>query len=300
MLKRNLSDAVAVRFFLPSPELRPYVSTYYLTEVSVPEGQAVRDWLHPEWANLRFARNDGWEAAIGDEPLRPAPQFIATGPTSQAALFVTGPMRAWGIGLLPLGWARLLRANAADYADRFVDGAADPNFADFATLLNRIFGVAPDPAGEAERIDAFMLALLAQRPPSEDEPKIRAAHAVLLDSEIGAVGELAERLAISPRSLERLSLKAFGFSPKLLLRRQRFLRSLAQFMLDPSLTWISTLDFHYVDQAHFVRDFRRFMGMSPSKYASLDHPVMRAAARARAAAMGEAVQALHPSAPPQA
>jgi AraC-like DNA-binding protein len=277
MLKRTLSDAVAVRFFMPSPELRPYISTYYLTEVSVPDRQAVRDWLHPEWANLRFAFNDAWEAAVGDEPLRQTPHFSAAGPTSHATLFVTGPMRAWGIGLLPLGWARLIQADAAGYADRFVDGEADPNFAAFAPLLDRIFGAQPDPVGEAERIDAYMLNVLAQRTPSEDERKIRAAHAALLDTGIGAVGELAERLSISSRSLERLSLKAFGFSPKLLLRRQRFLRSLAQFMLDPSLTWISTLDFHYVDQAHFVRDFRRFMGTSPSKYAALDHPVMRAA-----------------------
>ena len=79
----------------------------------------------------------------------------------------------------------------------------------------------------------------------------------------------------------------------LLLRRQRFLRSLAQFMLDPSLTWIKTLDWHYVDQAHFVRDFKRFMTMSPSTYAALDHPVLRSAARARAVAAGAAVQALH-------
>lgn len=105
--------------------------------------------------------------------------------------------------------------------------------------------------------------------------------------------DLAHRLGISSRSLERLSLKAFGFSPKLLLRRQRFLRSLAQFMLDPSLTWIRTLDFQYVDQAHFVRDFRRFMAMSPRHYAALDHPVLRAAAQGRSAAAGAAVQALH-------
>jgi hypothetical protein len=78
-----------------------------------------------------------------------------------------------------------------------------------------------------------------------------------------------------------------------LLRRQRFLRSLAQFMLDPTLTWISTLDWHYVDQAHFVRDFKRFMSMSPSSYAARDHPVLRAAAQARTAAAGAAVQALH-------
>ena len=107
------------------------------------------------------------------------------------------------------------------------------------------------------------------------------------------MADLADRLGISARSLERLSLRAFGFSPKLLLRRQRFLRSLAQFMLDPSLKWISTLDWHYVDQAHFVRDFQRFMTMRPSQYAAQDHPVLRSAARARAVATGVAVQALH-------
>ena len=295
MMKRNLSDAVAVRFFMPSAALRPYISTYYLSEVTLPDGQEIRDWLHPEWANLRFAHNDSWLAAIGAEPLRASPQFIATGPTSQAAQFVTGSMRAWGIGLLPLGWARLIQASASDYADRFVDGAADPVFADFAPALAQIFDDVSDPAAEAARIDAFLLDLLARRPPSEDEPRIAAAYAALLNPAIGAVSDLADRLAMSTRSLERLSLKAFGFSPKLLLRRQRFLRSLAQFMLDPSLTWISTLDWHYVDQAHFVRDFRRFMGMSPSAYGALDRPVMRAAAQARAAAAGAAMQGLHPA-----
>lgn len=295
MQKRTLSDAVAVRFFMPSPALRPYISTYYLTEVNLPPGDQVRDWLHPEWANLRFSYNDSCEAGIGDEPVRRAPHFVATGPTSRAAQFITGSMRAWGVGLLPLGWARLVDAPASAYADRFVDGEADPVFAGFAPLLETIFRDSIDPAAEAARIDAFLLELLDRRPSPEDEPRIGAAHAALIDVEMAAVADLAEQLGISPRSLERLSLRAFGFSPKLLLRRQRFLRSLAQFMLDPTLTWISTLDWHHVDQAHFVRDFRRFMGMSPSVYAGLEKPVLRAAARARAAAAGAAVQVLHPA-----
>jgi AraC-like DNA-binding protein len=150
-----------------------------------------------------------------------------------------------------------------------------------------------DPAAEAQRIDVFLLAMLDQRPPAEDEARIKAAHGALVDLDSGTVSEFAERIGLSPRSLERLSLRAFGFSPKLLLRRQRFLRSLAQFMLDPSLSWIRTLDCQYVDQAHFVRDFKRFMTMSPSAYAALEHPVLRAAAQARTAAAGAAVQALH-------
>ena len=160
-------------------------------------------------------------------------------------------------------------------------------------LLWRVLTGKRDPAGEAARIDAFMLELLASTEPSDEEARIRAAHAALINDDTTSVADLAGQLGMSARSLERLSLRAFGFSPKLLLRRQRFLRSLAQFMLDPSLKWIRTLDYQYVDQAHFVRDFQRFMGMSPSRYGALEHPVLRAAAQARTAAAGQAVQALH-------
>lgn len=289
----QVGDRVAVRFFMPSPALARYISTYYLTEVSVPPGETIHDWLHPEWGNMRFRADDGWSAAVGHDPLRQAPRLIAAGPTSRAVQFQTGTMRAWGIGLLPLGWNRFVDAPAAAHTDSFCDGTADPAFAAFAPLLGSVFGDAPDPAAEAARIDAHLLAELDRRPIPEDEARIASAHAALLDEDVASVGELADRLGLSSRSLERLSLKAFGFSPKLLLRRQRFMRSLAQFMLDPSLTWISTIDCQYVDQAHFVRDFRRFMGMSPSEYAALDHPVLRAAASARTAAAGAAVQALH-------
>jgi AraC-like DNA-binding protein len=288
-----IGAAVTVRFFMPSPRLAPYISTYYLTEVNIAEGQQIEDWLHPEWANLRIAHNDEWHAAVGPAPLQRAPNLIATGPTSYTGHFTTGPARIWGVGIMPLGWARFVDAPAADFVDRICDGAAEPAFAAFAPLLERTFGAAPDPVAEAGRIDAFLLELLTARPPAPDETRIRAAHKVLIDEDISSVGEFAARLGISTRSLERLSHRVFGFPPKLLLRRQRFLRSLAQFMLDPTLTWISTLDWHYVDQAHFVRDFKRFMSMSPSTYAAKDHPVLRAAAQARAAAAGAAVQALH-------
>ena len=293
MMKQVTGDAVTVRFFMPSPELAPYFTTYYLTEVKVPDTDEVEDWLHPEWANIRFTQSPNMRAAVGSAPLAPAPRMIATGPTSLAGHFVSGPFRNWGIGIQPLGWARFCNGPAADLADRYCNGNECTAFAAFAPLADRIYGGDPDPAGEAARIDAFLCSLLETHPPAEDEARIRAAHSALMDREIGSVGELAKRLGMSARSLERLSLRAFGFSPKLLLRRQRFLRSLAQFMLDPTLTWISTLDWQYVDQAHFVRDFKRFMGMSPSQYAAQDHPVLRAAARARAAAAGAAVQILH-------
>lgn len=282
--------ALKIRFFLPSPQLAPYVTTYYLSETDGLGDGTVEDYLHPEWANIRLAVGGQITASIGPGEMTAVPGFVAAGPTSLATRFRLSGGRYWGIGLLPAGWARFVDAPARAYADRYSDMHGDPAFAALRPLADAVTGQA-DIAQEHARIDGHMLSLLAR--PGKDEGRILAMHRALLDSEVDSVAQLAEMVGMSPRSLERLAGQVFGFPPKLLLRRQRFLRCLAQFMLDPSLKWLNTMDWHYHDQAHFTRDFRRFMGMAPREYARLDHPVLRAAAIARLQAAGEAVQGLH-------
>ncbi len=284
---------VQLSFFLPSPALQPYISSFYLTEIDLSPGERITDWMLPEWASLRMSETGDCLAAIGDEPERPTGQMMATGPTSMATRIAIGKSRVWGVGILPPGWARLIASPAAAHADRFCDGGSDPAWAALAPLFDLAFGGNPAPAQAAARIDGFLLDLVARRAAVEDEARIRAAHRWLVSEQVGTVAELAALLDLSPRTLERFCLRVFGFPPKLLLRRQRFSRSLGQFLLNPGMTWLQSLDHHYVDQAHFVRDFRRFMRMSPSAYAAADHPLLRATASARAAAVGGAVQALH-------
>ena len=284
--------SVNLRFALPAEALRPYVTTYYFTEaVCSPREPWLEDYLHPEWANLRFLSHIEAHSAIGAGALQRCPDFTVTGPTSRATHFRIGSGRSWGIGLMPQGWEVLFATQAGDYADRFVDGLADPVFGAFAPLARALAASEGDFAHELALIEAHMAAVFARAP--QADPAIAALNLALLDPDIAAVAELADRLDMNIRSLERLARRAFGFPPKLLLRRQRFLRSLARFMLDPSLKWIGTFDSHYHDQSHFVRDFRRFMGMSPSAYAKRDKPLLVAAARARMAVAGEAVQGLH-------
>lgn len=284
-------NAVSTRFFRPSLALAPLVSTIYLTEVSLPGGDSISDMLHPEWANLRITTDGAIESAPAGSPVAATPRLMATGPTCRATQFRTAGMRTWGIGLLPLGWAQFARVPADIYAERVVAAGDDPAFAHLVALDQTLAAIGTDPAREAAAIDAHFAAMLGS--PTPDAARILAVHSALVDSAVDSVAALSERAGIAPRTLERVTLRAFGFAPKLLLRRQRFLRSLAQFMLDPSLTWLATLDWQYHDQAHFVRDFHRFMGMSPSAYAALPKPVLGAAVRARAEAMGQAVQALH-------
>lgn len=293
MLTQEHTQQINTRFFRPSAEVAPYISSFYIIDFAIGPDEVVTDWLHPEWGNIRFAQDDRWSICMDGE-FQALPPQVGTGPTSHTIGFrVQGPTRIWGVGLLPRGWLRLMDAPANGLADTTIECTPNSPFAEFVGLREAVFGKHPDPEAEAGRINEFLRAMLAKRPPHEDEARIRNIHTSLFDDSIRSVADLAARNNISSRSLERVSLRAFGFPPKLLMRRQRFLRSLSQFLLNPSLAWIRTLDADYVDQAHFVRDFKKFMRMSPSAYAALDHPVLGSATRVRTVTAGAPVQALH-------
>ena len=291
-MRAEPGNSVSIRFALPSAKLSPFITTYYCTQVVASKGDPmIEDRLHPEWANLRFMDQGMSQSAIATSYFEDVPRFAVAGPTATAPRFRMKPGRSWGIGLMPLGWAALFDAPASDYCDKVVDGNEDPVFSAFHPLAKALSDCKRDFAEELALIEAHMDGL-AMRDTAEMKA-IQLLNAALVNPKIGTVAQMAKEVSMNVRSLERLSKRAFGFSPKLLLRRQRFLRSLSKFMLDPSMKWLNTLDHQYHDQAHFVRDFKRFMGMAPSAYAKLDKPILMAAAKARMAIAGQAVQALH-------
>ena len=287
---------VALEFFLPPEDLRPFLSTFYSMRVTGSRNEPVRDRLHPEWTNLRYIPQGKCMASVGEDEPGPTPRLSLTGPTSRNTRFEALPSHSWGIGILPLGLARLTPLSASQLADRISDPFEIEELAGLRRLEPLMAEEGAQPAQQVERMAGVMRNLLAT--PSRREDAIVRVQAALVDPQTHSVAELADSASMSTRTLERFCRDAFGFSPQLLLRRQRFLRSLAQFMLDPSMKWLETLDQHYTDQAHFVRDFRFFMTMTPSEYAALDHPVLSAAARARMEAAGDAMQVLQrPAAP---
>lgn len=281
---------VHVRFHPPPEALRRYFTTFYVMDVTVPKGGTVADSLHPEWGNLRFHRGATPVAETLDGRRLSGTTFAVTGPSSRAVRFTIGSTRMWGIGLLPLGWAKFVRTNAAALADGLFDGHTSSDFAGFCPLAATVYADVADEQAELARITAYFDTRLDD--PVPDEDRILAVHAALVDPETRTATDFAVRAGLSQRTLERICARVFGFAPKLLLRRQRFLRSLAQFALDPSLKWIGAMDGQYHDQAQFVRDFRQFMGLTPRQYAASPKPILGAVMRARAAFAGKAVQAL--------
>lgn len=262
-----------MKAFALSRKLQPYFSALYHFAVEAPGPGAVADCHYPDWAGLHFlAQGKPHRVSIGTSEPETCAEFVANGPTSRALKVELCTSRSWSIGLNPVGWARFARGRARDVANRIVDAADHPAFEGLAGLRDLVREDPEDVDGTAQRIEDF---LCANRPPrNPQEKQVARLHATLQDPSIGDVESLAESVGVSRRTLERLASRYFGFPPKTLLRRQRFLRSLGKFTGKPGNKWSSSLDGQYVDQAHFVRDFRSFMGMTPSEYAQMPHPLL--------------------------
>jgi AraC-like DNA-binding protein len=284
-----LSPVGHYQFILPAPPLRRYLSSYYFFEIETPDGSTLDDFLHPEWMSARFMLEGDIPAALVPHPPVSVPRASMTGPTSRAVHISCRKARLAGIGLLPLGWQKFVRADASRYANATFDLTRDPIFAPFAAIWREIQGLT-DPRAIADIMDQQMLAALG--PESGKETEIELVHLALADPEIMDVAQLAARADLNSQYVERLCRRVFGFPPKRLLRRQRFLRSLAPRLLDPKLKWTDVLDGSYHDQAHFSRDFRDFMGLSPRAYLNTPRPISQAALRARLEALGQPLQVL--------
>jgi AraC-like DNA-binding protein len=279
---------IDVRFFAPPADLEGCFTTFYRVQLTVADGGIVEDWLQPEWANLRFFSGSRPIAHIAGKTLADA-RFTVTGPSALPNRFAIRSTRLWGIGLFPLGWARFVGLSAAEFANVLADGDRHPDFARFVPLADSLFAQSSDDEAEYARVVEFFRALDRPLP---DQPRIETIHAALVDPNIDNVSDLAERSGLGVRSLERCCRRHFGFSPKLLLRRQRFMRSLAAFMLTKDGNWTEAIDQHYHDQSHFTRDFRMFMGMTPTEYAALPHPILSAFMAERARVWGSPAQTL--------
>lgn len=284
-----LEPVSKTRFVLPPPPLQRYLTTYYFTDIESPDGSEISDFLLPQWASIRYIIRGSVDMTVPSSKTQPSPLAAMTGPTSLASPISSKFAKVAAFGLLPLGWHKFVGQPAARWANKVVDVDTAHKFDLFADIWRAI----KDLETEAEMVDVFNHMLLeALEPPDAEDDRIEAAHLALTDPNIDSVGALSERLHMDTKQLSRFSNRVFGFLPKLLLRRQRFVRTLGEALMDPSQSWSDCVDLNYYDQAHFNRDFKRFMGLTPRQYMEQPHPIFGIGAMERTKALGRPLQAM--------
>jgi AraC-like DNA-binding protein len=122
--------------------------------------------------------------------------------------------------------------------------------------------VAPAFADQVRCIEAFLLARLARhaRPLRDD----RAVALLYYGAGRWSVGDVAARLGLSHRQLERVVGSAVGLGPKRFQRLARFHHVMRRLLLRGRSEYLRlALEYGYYDQAHFIHEVRALTGRPP-------------------------------------
>jgi AraC-like DNA-binding protein len=282
--------AIELDYARPALALARFVSGYHRYRLDLPPDATLDDVFYPGGANIRIQVSGGdWSIRVGERRIDPVPRASLFGPTSHAIYSRSAGGTLFGAGITPLGWTRLTTRSASDFADNVVP--LDVLLGGEAATLAATIGSTATLAEAAAAFDSFFAMRFA--PTAPEDQRIEAMHALLANNDSIGMVDAAAMLGLHPRTFARLAHRAFGFGPKRLLRRARFLRSLMALRDTSATNWSERIGEAYYDQSHFIRDAHEFLGMAPRAFLRLKKPMNDASTRRRDEVLGAPAQALH-------
>lgn len=184
--------------------------------------------------------------------------------TKRFETVLRGRGRVFGVKFRPGGFRPWLGRAVATITDRRIAPAGV--FGRPVAQLDAAIAACTDEHAMIERATAFLLARVP--PPDANVARVATLCAsIMADRAITRVEHLVAATGLDVRTLQRLFRDYVGASPKWVINRYRLHEALEQIASGGALDWTAlALDLGYFDQAHFIRDFRALVGVSPGAY----------------------------------
>ena len=233
----------------PPGELADWIEHFWLEdwrfESSVPQTREVLP--HPN-VHLVFAR--GRSRIYGVQSRR----FVRQ---------LTGEDRILGVKFRAGAFYPFLRKPVSAIANTSI--LATDVFAD-ATDAEKEILVCHDDGDMVQAASRFLVAHLPPRDPRADTAR-QVVEAIASDRDMTRVEHLVARSGIGERTLQRLFDRYVGASPRWTIKRYRIYEVLES-VAAAQAQWADLAQkLGYFDQAHFINDFRKLVGCSPTEYA---------------------------------
>ncbi|WP_394328263.1 AraC family transcriptional regulator [Couchioplanes caeruleus] len=184
---------------------------------------------------------------------------------------LSGPTtRASHRDLAGTGWAvgALLRPAAVPHFTADPAALRDTSVTvDAPELVRQVSATMPHRHRSA--VDAFAAWLAAVTAPPSADALLANAMTELIDADpdIRTVEDVATRLSVSVRTLQRLAVRYVGLPPLAMVRRRRLQEAAARLRTDPTVTLADVAaDLGYSDHAHLAKEFRSVLGLTLSTY----------------------------------
>ncbi len=258
---------ISYQEFKPSLALQPYIESYWCRafnglsdEVSplqrcLPLGMS-QIIIHTSKHLCHAHINDEWEQL---------PNAFLVGVYREAVSWTaTGPGICFGINLKPESMMHLFKIPVSGLFNNYTDLQSFLG-KKVSVLIDKMYGV-ECPLTLIRLAEEFLMQQL--RNIRAERNYIDEATRLIRQSKGNiTIEELSKNLYISERQLQRVFKDTLGTSPKTYTRIIRF-RNAFQYVQQSNkdvLSWTDvSYNFGYADQAHFIRDFKEFTGISPA------------------------------------
>jgi len=263
----NLSrkhDEAAYAAYAPDADLRPFVHRF-IHGWREDEG---RNWLTiPPTGGLflSFVSGAPLRVHFSDRVYDRRPRYFIGGQLrrEQPVLESLGRFGLFGAELSPTGFYRLFHSRAEPFTDAIADFTE--LFPELAADLNaRVDSAAP----AKETVGAMQSFLRALAPEALEAPQIEAiVRDIAASRGLVSIARLGRRHGLSTRAMHREFLKVVGIPPKHYAKIVQ-LNAVVGAMQAGDHEELSSLAVNhgYFDQSHFIRDFKRFVGASPTAF----------------------------------
>lgn len=244
--------------FAPSPALSSVVRRYWMPVWSLPDGRV---------SVQRVLQYPVCLIVVSHEYAR------LVGPSSGLSTTeLSGTGWALGTMLQPAAGVALVGGPVDGLTDRAVPLETVPSHVgDLVARIRAAVGDQPDDPERRRAAVAVMEESLARLLPVDEEGLLVNAVVEYVegDPEVQRVTQVCEKFAITERTLQRLTARRIGLSPKWLIQRRRLHEAAERLQHEarPDLARVAA-DLGYADQAHFGRDFRAVTGLTPGEFAA--------------------------------
>lgn len=175
----------------------------------------------------------------------------------------------WAVGvMLQPGAGRAAAGRAVDHlVDTYADLADFPRLADLVPRVREVMSPAPhDELAHAAAIHEVETRLEPSVGP--DGALLNAVvAAVESDRDLLTVAQLAKRVGLGERALQRLTVGQLGLTPKWLIQRRRLHEAADRLRAGTGSLADVAADLGYADQAHLSRDWQAVTGYTPGEFA---------------------------------
>lgn len=241
-----------LRLFEPSSALAPFIAHYWLVDWDLPEGRSYEAEVLPRpHVNLALMPDRGWITGIT---------------TGRYTYTCRGRSGVFGVGFRPGGFRPFFGRPVAALADSTIEASAI--FPAMTEAARRAVLAEADVQVRIARVEDMLLAPGLPFHDAAIDLAVRCVGTARDDRSIVSVASLAQRCAMSQRSLQKLFQDYVGAGPKWIIRLYRLVDAAARATAGTPPNWTEVaLDLGYADQSHFTNDFRRVIGRSPGSYA---------------------------------